>query len=291
MYVSRMVDVSTATPSPRRPVAKPQRVSRLVTSGRAVASERRATLQDWLRIPEEKRAELIQGRIVYHTFPDLKHGNTQARISGLLHPYDRRRKGGGGGGGAPELGGWWLSQEVDMALADVGCRPDIIGWRRDKHTRVPQPDARGVITATPDFLCEVLSPSTARYDKGEKREAYFRAGVPYYWLVEPALQTLTVLERTDRGYLIVRVAGPGETVRAAPFEEVEIPVDELFMDEEGEVPAAEAATPPAAFATTPPLTAKVTSGRASPRARAAAAPAPASPPPKKKKRAPRRRPD
>jgi hypothetical protein len=51
-------------------------------------------------------------------------------------------------------------------------------------------------------------------------------------LVDPAYETLTVLERTDRGYMIVLVAVPGDVVRAAPFEQVEIPVEELFLDED-----------------------------------------------------------
>jgi len=259
-----MLDAPSAARSPARTRLTAQRGPRRATSGRAAQADRRATVEDWLRIPEEKRAELIQGRIVYHTFPDLKHGDTQAQISHFLRPYRGR---GGGATGAAALGGWWLSQEVDIALADIGCRPDVVGWRRNKHTHVPRPDARGVITETPDFVCEVLSPSTARYDQGEKRDAYFRAGVPWYWLVDPTLRTLTVLERTDRGYLIVRVAGPGETVRAAPFDEVEIPVDELFLDEEGELPA------PMAVATSAPPS-------------SGAAVAPETP---KKKRAPRHR--
>ncbi len=203
----------------------------------------RATIEDWLAISEEKRAELITGRIVYHAFPGVRHGDTQAQISAFLRPY-RGRSGRGGGGGGP--GGWWLSQEVDMEIGDVGCRPDVVGWRRDKHARVPEPDARGVITVVPDFLCEVISKSTARYDRGAKRDAYFKAGVPHYWLVDPSEQSLTLLEWTARGYLIVRVAGRGETVRAAPFEAVEIPIDELFMDEEGELGEGEpgAAAPP-----------------------------------------------
>ena len=63
-----------------------------------------------------------------------------------------------------------------MEIGDVACRPDIVGWRRDKHPRCPQPDARGVCTDVPDFVCEVLSKSTARHDQGDKRVAYFEAG-------------------------------------------------------------------------------------------------------------------
>ena len=80
----------------------------------------------------------------------------------------------------------------------------------------------------------------ARYDQGPKRAAYFHAGVSHYWLVDPTYETFTVLERADRGYVIVLVAGPGEVVRAVPFDAVEIPVEELFLEEEGGPAAPEA---------------------------------------------------
>jgi Uma2 family endonuclease len=191
----------------------------------------RATIEEWLAIPEEKGAELLDGRIVYHASYGLKHGFTKGQLVTHLSPYNRRI-GGPGGGGAAAPGGWWISMTVDMLIGGVGCRPDVIGWRRDKNPRVPEPDKRGVVTVAPDFICEVLSSSTARYDQGAKRDAYFHAGVPHYWLVDPIHKTLTVLERTERGYLIALVAGPGDLVRAAPFDVVEIPVTELFMDEQ-----------------------------------------------------------
>jgi Uma2 family endonuclease len=64
--------------------------------------------------------------------------------------------------------------------------------------RPAQPDEHGVLRAVPDFIGEVLSASTARYDTGPKRDAYFKAGVTHYWLIDPAYKTLTVLEKGDR---------------------------------------------------------------------------------------------
>jgi Uma2 family endonuclease len=221
--------------------ARPARRTRIVyaeamqtaTSPESQASPtRRATVDDWLAIPEERRAELIHGWIVYHALPTLKHGAAQGEVYTQLRPYRQRRQ---GPGGPP--GGWWMSQEVDMVLGDVGCRPDVVGWRREKHARAPEPNEQGVVTDEPDFVCEVLSPFTARYDQGAKRDAYFKAGVSHYWLVDPTYKTLTVLERGDRGYVILHVAGPEDTVRAAPFDGVEIAVGELFLDEGGEAEA------------------------------------------------------
>lgn len=198
----------------------------------------RATIEEWLAIPEERRAELIEGRIVYHALPGPKHGFTQGRVFVHVNLYNRRGGGSGQGPGGSATGGWWISQEPDMLIGGVGCRPDVIGWRRDKHPRMPEPDKRGLVTAVPDFICEVLSRSTARYDQGAKRDAYFHAGVPHYWIVDPFHKTLTALERTDRGYVIALVAGPDELVRVAPFDLVEIAVAELFPEEQEDAPAA-----------------------------------------------------
>jgi Uma2 family endonuclease len=187
---------------------------------------RRATIEEWLAIPEERRAELINGRIVYQGMPGPVHGRTQGRtITRVSGPYDRRP----GGGESP--GGWWISMEVDMEISGLGCRPDVLGWRRDKHPAMPEPDRRGVVTGVPDWICEVLSPSTAHVDMGDKRLAYHRAGVTHYWLADPHNGTLTVLRWTAEGYLVALVAGRGETVRAAPFDAIEIDIGDLFGDE------------------------------------------------------------
>jgi len=204
---------------------------------------RRATIREWLDIPEEKRAELIDGAIIYQAMPGPAHGRAQGKMFALVDtPFGRRP------GGIERPGGWWLSLEVDMEIAGLGCRPDILGFRRSKHERLPQPDERGVVTVVPDWICEVLSPSTAYIDQGKKRRAYHRAGVEHYWLVDPTNRTLTILERAERDYLILLVAGRDEVVRAAPFDAIEIPVSEIFGDDEepgeGEVRAAETAPAP-----------------------------------------------
>lgn len=188
---------------------------------------RNATIEDWLAIPEERRAELIDGNIVYQGMPGPLHGKSQGKTFALVDgPFGRRA----GGGGRP--GGWWISLEVDMEIGSLGCRPDVLGWRRDLHPRIPEPDARGLVTSVPEWICEVLSPRTASIDQGRKRRAYHAAGVVHYWLVDPTNGTLTVLERAERDYLIVLVAGREDAVRAPPFDAVEIAVSDIFGDDE-----------------------------------------------------------
>jgi Uma2 family endonuclease len=201
----------------------------------AAVPPRRATLEEWLAIPEERRAELIDGRLIYQGMPGPVHGRLQGGIIALVRgPYDRRP------GGADRPGGWWISMEVDMDLAGMGCRPGVLGWRREKQRTLPVPDERGLVTAVPDWICEVLSRTTAHVDLGAKRLGYHRAGVAYYWLLDPTHETLTVLQWMPQGYLVALVAGRGDKLPAPPFDAVEVDVSEL-LDDAGE-PADEAAT-------------------------------------------------
>ena len=98
-------------------------------------------------------------------------------------------------------------------------------------SEVPTPDARGVVVEVPDWICEVLSPSTADVDTGRKREAYHRAGVAFYWLADPERRSLTVLRWMDEGYVIAAVVAAGERARLAPFDVIEFDVDDVFVDE------------------------------------------------------------
>lgn len=181
-----------------------------------------ATILDWLRVPESRRSEFVDGRIVFYARPGPRHGDVQASLAGVLVPPFKRR------GDASRPGGWWLSQEVDMELDGLGCRPDLLGWRRDRHPALPATDARGLVTAVPDWICEVLSPSTATMDLGRKRVAYFQSGVAHYWIADPDRRCITTLRRTAEGYVIDDVVNAGERVRLAPFDAIEIDLDDVF---------------------------------------------------------------
>jgi hypothetical protein len=120
------------------------------TTAAAPRAPRRASLEEWLAIPEERRAELIDGHLVYQHRPGPVHGVVQGGIVALLRvPYHRRA----GGAGGP--GGWWILLEVDMELGGMGCRPDLLGRRRDKQPKLPMPEERGLVTAVPDWICEL----------------------------------------------------------------------------------------------------------------------------------------
>jgi Uma2 family endonuclease len=178
---------------------------------------------DLLGLPEDVRAEILNGEIVAQPAPRPRHSKVQRSMGRFLGgPFDDDD-----GFGGP--GGWWIFLEVDILLGphDV-VRPDLSGWRR---TRLPYPDARP-ITIAPDWVCEIASPSTARNDRVTKRRLYAQHGIPHYWLVDPVARTLEALEARDGSWWESGVYGDEDVARIAPFEAVELPIARLFLPRE-----------------------------------------------------------
>jgi Uma2 family endonuclease len=81
---------------------------------------------------------------------------------------------------------------------------------------------------TPDWVCEVLSPSTARLDRGDKLDVYRREGVSHVWLVDPSLQTLEILRLDGPTYRLAATFAGDTPVRAEPFDAIELNLAALW---------------------------------------------------------------
>lgn len=186
----------------------------------AIATKRLvATLEDALARPESDRVELIRGSLVQKAAPAGEHGAAQLALGYAVRARFSRRPGG------QWPGGWWFAAETDVQLGQELFRPDLSGWRRE---RCPEPPKGRPIRLRPDWICEVLSPSTETVDRVDKLQSYFAAGVPHYWIADPVEQLLEVYRHADGGYLLALSAKAGQRIRAEPFDAVELRVDELF---------------------------------------------------------------
>jgi Uma2 family endonuclease len=85
------------------------------------------------------------------------------------------------------------------------------------------------IELAPDWLCEVLSPSTAGHDRVRKLAVYLREGVRHVWFIDPAAQTLEVLRLEEGRWLVAGNFANGDRVRAEPFEAVELELALLWQ--------------------------------------------------------------
>ncbi len=177
-----------------------------------------ATYDDLIRVPEHLVAEIIDGELITSPRPASRHARASSILGGkLVPPFDQ-------GDGGP--GGWWIVDEPELHLGPDVIVPDLAGWRRE---RMPVfPDAAWFDLA-PDWVCEVVSPSTGRVDRVRKMPKYAANEISHLWLIEPVLQTLEVF-RLDAGtWRLVATHGGDEVVRAEPFDAIEIRLDALWI--------------------------------------------------------------
>jgi len=135
----------------------------------------------------------------------------------------------------PRRGGsgrWCFLRAPELRLGRDVLVPDLAGWRRDRFFDAPTPE-EPFLTLAPDWLCEVLAPSTAALDRTRKLPAYARAGVSHVWLVDPSAHTLEVFQRVKRGWLLVDSYEGEAIVRAEPFSGLALELTSLWLPSEG----------------------------------------------------------
>jgi Uma2 family endonuclease len=192
----------------------------------ATPQRKLATYADLLALPQDTRAEVLGGDVVLSPAPLPRHSKAQGSARRFLGgPFDDDD-----GHGGP--GGWWIFVEVDVMLGphDI-VRPDLAGWRRD---RLSQPGRVRPIEVVPDWVCEVLSPSTAARDRITKRRLYAQAGIPFYWLIDPELRAVEALALRDGAWVELGVFDETACARIAPFEAIELEIGRLFLPKEAD---------------------------------------------------------
>ena len=115
--------------------------------------------------------------------------------------------------------------DLAFVVADDVLVPDLAGWRRERMPEIP---STPFTTLAPDWLCEVLSPSAQKLDRGEKLPLYARERVAHVWLLDPLEQYLEVLRLDGETYRIVATFIADAKVRAEPFDAIELDLAMLW---------------------------------------------------------------
>ena len=180
-----------------------------------------ATFDDLLALPEHERNELIDGVIVCQASPRLPHqagqGALYKRLCRSFHEGD---------GGPEDPGGWVFLLQPELHLGRNAFIPDIAAWRLPRN---PQPSPTYYTELTPDWVCELLSPSTERMDRLRKFDLYAQAGVAHYWIVNPDLQTLEVYALDGACYKRVASTEGSELGCFQPFDAVALDLARCWL--------------------------------------------------------------
>jgi Uma2 family endonuclease len=182
------------------------------------ALKKDATYADLCAVPDNFVAEILGGELYASPRPASPHGHAAgALFLRLGGPFQNGENG---------PGGWWFHPEPELHFGSDVVVPDIAGWRRERMPAVPNV---AYFTLAPDWLCEVLSPSTEDIDRRKKPPIYARAGVAHAWLVDPLRQTLEVLRLESQRWSMVADHEGNAKVRAEPFEAIEFALGALWL--------------------------------------------------------------
>jgi Uma2 family endonuclease len=177
------------------------------------------TRADLDALPAHIKGEIIEGVLYTMTRPRGRHQRTTLAIgSELRGPFDEGRDG---------PGGWWIIPEPGIELPNTPeISPDLAGWRR---TRLPDIPEDAPITVVPDWVCEILSPTTRRHDLLVKKPYYASVGVPHHWLIDLPARTLLVYRLESGRWVELGVYSEQRDARIVPFEEVTLDIARWWL--------------------------------------------------------------
>src|SRR6516162_4395863 len=160
-----------------------------------VSRRGRLTKLDYYDLPElGPRYQLIEGDMFMAPAPDRSHQNPAGNLYYHLRRYLE----------ANSVGVVYMAP-VDVELDDLNVyQPDIVFVRHERSAILTDHGVAGA----PNLVIEVLSPKTARFDLGLKRQTYFRTGVEELWIVDPQKRTLAIYRQSLNEEL------PAATLRA-----------------------------------------------------------------------------
>ncbi len=147
---------------------------------------KRWTYEEYYRLDDDQRYEIIDGKLLMAPAPDTWHQDWSRELTLLIAPHVKRQK-----------LGKVLVAPVDVVLdAENTVQPDLV-FIATANLGIIQQRA---IFGTPDLLIELISPSSVRRDRYDKKELYARFGVKEYWIGDPANKSLEILTLKDHLY-------------------------------------------------------------------------------------------
>ncbi|MDD5034094.1 MAG: Uma2 family endonuclease [Methylococcaceae bacterium] len=175
--------------------------------------------QRLLDLPEHVTGEILDGELYAQPRPSGLHGLAERGLNiDLGGPFDFGR-------GGP--GGWWIipEPEVHFVRDTEVAVPDLAGWRRERMPAIPEDHRFEVV---PDWLCEILSPSTVKKDRAIKLPVYARYGVAHAWLVDPLAHTLEAFELQQNRWVLLATLKDDDPVQLPPFDAVTFSLTDLW---------------------------------------------------------------
>lgn len=173
------------------------------------------TYADYAAIPDDgKRYEVVKGVLYMSPAPTPDHQAIGLEIAAYLRQYIQMAG----------LGRVLISPtDVELAPGDI-IQPDVFVLLNENVSRIGEKRVFGA----PDLAVEVLSPSTMHHDLHRKLDAYERARVPEYWIVNPGARTVELFVFENGGYRSLGAFQGDDVLPTRIVRDWTIPVERFF---------------------------------------------------------------
>ena len=179
--------------------------------------KKNATYADLCAVAENFVAEILGGELYASPQPLIRHVRAASNLGVLIAgPFQF---------GINGPGGWVILDEPELHFGRDVLVPDLAGWRSE---RVADWSEAAYLTVAPDWVCEVLSPSSERIDRTKKLAIYAREGVQQVWLLDPLPRTLEILRLEGTRWSVTATHEGEQCIRAAPFDTIELELGALW---------------------------------------------------------------
>lgn len=193
----------------------------------AEAARKKATYEDLCNIPENLTGEIINGELIVTPKPAPRHALAAVALGSKVSPRYHFGEGGG-------PGGWIILSEVEIMFGENLLVPDWSGWRKEHFPGWPE---NNWFSKAPDWICEIISPSTVGNDKIRKMDIYARFEVSYYWLVDPRDRTLETFMLKSGIWARIGAFIGHDKVKTEPFSELEFDLGSFWTEESPKSPS------------------------------------------------------
>ena len=173
------------------------------------------TVDDFMALGDQVRAELIAGEIYMSPSPSSQHQSIAGNLYVALRSAARRARG---------EAVFIAPLDVHLPSGDI-VQPDVMFVSAQRRGIVQE-----WIRGAPDLLIEIVSPSHAERDRIVKRELYARNRVPEYWLVDGTTRTLERFVDDAGTYTAAGYYREGDTLETPLLPALQLPIVEIFAD-------------------------------------------------------------
>ena len=182
------------------------------------AVKSKSVLEQWQELPDNVIGEIVSGELHVSPRPSPKHSNSASGIIDQLRtPFHNGRNGG--------PGGWIILMEPEVHMESHIMIPDVAGWKRE---RIPQIPEEAFFTLAPDWVCEVISPSTAKLDRVKKMPIYAEKEIKHCWIIDPLAKTLEIFENDHFQWKLIGTYSENDNVKVEPFTDVVFTINEIW---------------------------------------------------------------